>query len=250
MDLRLSLTRLHKLAVSATHPSCWKALSKGVAPSAEHLRTLRGMPVDGIIDVGANRGQFSLACAIALPGVPIVAFEPIPSEARLYRLVHGAHPRNELIETALGESNFTTTFHLSKNADSSSILPIGSKQTELFRNTAEAGTFEVEVKRLDDFSRHWRGRHHQLLKIDVQGYELQVLRGAAATLATCAFVYAECSEIQLYDGQALRADVETFLREHAFEVRGRHNAYYAGGKLIQADYLFARPERQAASHGG
>src|SRR5665213_3234322 len=137
MDLKLAGIRLRKLAVALTHARCWPALAIGVAPSAEHLEVLRSLHIDGIIDVGANRGQFTLACRLAQPGVPIVAFEPRPAEAQTFRRVHGRSTQVLLIESALGETTGTAVLHLSKSADSSSLLPIGRRQTELFSNTAE-----------------------------------------------------------------------------------------------------------------
>lgn len=232
--------RVAKLWISLSHPNCWRALCSGVAPAIEHRVFLCSLQVDGIIDVGANRGQFTMVCQLALPVVPVVAFEPIAAEAAIYRKVHGQRPRVRLIESALGDIKGTATLHLSQSADSSSLLPIGKMQTELFDNTGEIGTITVQVQRLDDLSEHWAGRTRQLLKIDVQGYELNVLRGAVETLKSCTHVYVECSEIPLYDGQALRGEVEVFLLEHGFGVKGRYNEQLSNGDLIQADYLFSR----------
>ena len=210
----------------------------GVAPSVEHLAVLRSLLVDGIIDVGANRGQFTLACRLALPNTPIVAFEPIPSEVATYRKVHGKVAIIRLVECALGEAAGAAILHLSKSADSSSLLPISRRQTELFRDTAEIGVLTVPVERLDDVAALWAGRTRQLLKLDVQGFELNVLMGAVETLRLCAYVYVECSEVVLYDGQSLRADVVAFLKFHGFRELGSFNPYYHDGRLIQADYLF------------
>ncbi len=232
--------RVHKLLVSLSHPECWRALAVGVAPSIEHHSVLRSLNIDGILDAGANRGQFSLACRLMHPGVPVVAFEPIPAEAAIFKKVHGGRSQVRLIESALGETKGTATLHLSKSADSSSLLPIGKRQAELFENTAEIGTLTVPVQRLDDLNENWPGRTRQLLKLDVQGFELNVLRGAVETLKSCAYVYAECSEVALYDGQALRLEVEDFLCEHGFIMKGRFNEQMDNGQLIQADYLFTR----------
>jgi FkbM family methyltransferase len=215
-------------------------LAHGVAPSIEHLPVLRKLQVDGIIDVGANRGQFSLACRLALPKAPIVAFEPIPHEAKTYRAVHGGFTHVELLETALGDQAGQATLHLSQSADSSSLLSIGSRQTELFPGTQEVASIVVPVQRLDDLQQHWTGRHQQLLKLDVQGFELNVLRGAEQTLQNCKFVYAECSDVVLYEGQALRPEVSKFLASHGFRESASFNATYDGEQLIQADYLYVR----------
>ncbi len=241
MDLRLLSLRLRKLALALSHPRCWPALALGVAPSVEHSAVLRSLTMDGVIDVGANRGQFTLACLLEHADMPIVAFEPIPAEAATFRRVHGKARSVRLIESALGESSGTATLHLSRSADSSSLLPIGRRQIELFANTAEIGTLEVPVRRLDEMAEYWQGRSRQLLKLDVQGFELSVLRGAVGTLKTCSHVYAECSEVELYDGQALRSEVVGFLGGQGFSESARFNPSYHRGQLVQADYLFSRP---------
>lgn len=242
MGIKVLSLRLKKLAVALAHTQCWPALMLGVAPSVENLAVLRSLDVDGIIDVGANRGQFTLACRMAKPRVPVVAFEPIPAEAETFRKVHGNSREVTLVQSALGEANGSATLHLSGSADSSSLLPIGRRQVEVFADTAQVAEITVPVSRLDEMSSHWRGRSRQLLKLDVQGYELSVLRGATDTLRSCAYVYAECSEVELYDGQALRAEIAAFLKEHGFAEPIRFNPHVHNGQLVQADYLFARAE--------
>lgn len=242
MFLKRQTTRVRKLIFALTHPVCWRPLRLGVAPSIEHHEVLKSVSAEGIIDVGANRGQFSLECRVWKPDVPIVAFEPIPAMARVYRQVHGGCSHVELIESALGEANGTAELHVSREADSSSILPIGERQAALFPNTHEIGTLSVSVNRLDDYGERWQGRKDLLLKIDVQGFELSVLRGAVETLKKCRYVYVECSEVELYDGQALRSDVSQFLRDSGFVENGVFNQHFYQTKLIQADYLFSRPQ--------
>ncbi len=98
----------------------------------------------------------------------------------------------------------------------------------------------VPIQRLDDLQLHWKGRANQLLKLDVQGFELNVLKGATETLKSCKYVYAECSDVALYDGQSLRPEVSEFLATNGFIEAERYNATYDGGQLIQADYLYTR----------
>lgn len=232
--------RLLKAWFSATHPRCWWALAHGVAPSIEHREGLRGLDVDLVLDVGANRGQFTLMARLLLPQVPIRAYEPLSDEAAVYRLIHGVQPGIELFELALGDAEGSAVLHVSGQADSSSLLPIGELQARLFPRTAEVGTRRVAVATLDSLGGHWGYARRALLKLDVQGFELNVLRGAKVALQHCAFVYAECSEVPLYSGQALRTDVESFLRTEGFVFRARFNPSFANNRLVQADYLFCR----------
>lgn len=203
------------------------------------MGVLRRLTVDRIIDVGANRGQFSLACRLTLPKVPIVAFEPIPNEAAVFRTVHKGCQHVQLIAVALGESESSATLHLSRSADSSSLLPI-TQQSQYFCQTDEVGTLDVPVRTLDKVSRDWPLSRRQLLKLDVQGFELKVLQGARRFLSECLYVYVECSEVELYEGQALRQEVESFLNSQGFQRASRHNELFHKGELIQADYLFER----------
>lgn len=238
--------RIKKLAFALSHTKCWPALRLGVAPSIEHLSVLKKLAFDGVIDVGANRGQFALACRICQPQIPVAAFEPIPQEAAVFRSIHDEQGV-VLTEMALGREVGQATLHLSNSADSSSLLPIGDRQTEIFPSTRQVGVIDVAVNTLDNYAALWQGRTKQLLKIDVQGYELEVLAGARRTLTSCRYVYCECSEVELYSGQALRSDVSQFLAEHHFAEHSRHNSRFESGQLIQADYLFVRSADKHAS---
>lgn len=240
MNPKVFQVRLQKLLTSLTRPMCWNALRRGVAPTVEHFTLLRQLKIDGVIDVGANRGQFTLACRITMPKIPILAFEPIPDEASTFEAIHGRVENIQLVRSALGECRSQATLHISRSADSSSLFPIGQRQTELFPETAEVGTLTVEVETLDDWIPNMAGRHHQLLKLDVQGYELNVLKGGTKTLQSCKYVYAECSEVTLYDGQALRLEITDFLSHHGFRESGAYNRQYHKNELVQADYLYER----------
>ena len=210
----------------------------GVAPSVEHRRVLSEVDCDFIIDVGANRGQFSLISRMAKPHVPIIAFEPIPNEGEAFRRVTAGLNDIQLHVMALGDKAGDAEIHLSRSVDCSSLLPIGEMQRKLFPRTSETGTLKVSVKRLDDFEPAWEKHSRILLKIDVQGFELAVLKGAVETLKKCAYVYVECSETELYVGQALYSDVADFLKQRGFNHPSRHNEIVVNRELIQADYLF------------
>lgn len=234
--------RIAKAWFAATHPKCWRALSMRVAPSIEHQEVLRSLKIDRLIDVGGNRGQFSLMARLEHPKLPIDAFEPLPGEAAIYKKVFSDDPNSTLHEMALGETAGTAELHLSRRADSSSLLPIGELQSKLFPSTDEVGTLKVRVETLDNLEAVWGSARNALLKLDVQGFELSVLKGARRALRNCAFVYAECSEIPLYTGQALFPEVASFLADQGFAPLRRANEQLADGNLVQADHLFARKD--------
>jgi len=80
-----------------------------------------------------------------------------------------------------------------------------------------------------------------LLKLDVQGFELEALKGCEDLLHCFAWVYAECSFVELYEGQALADGVIAWLRERGCVLSGVYNMTYdKQGRAVQADFLFCR----------
>jgi FkbM family methyltransferase len=229
-----------KAAYAMTHPWCWRGLIRGVAPSLEHRRVLQSLSFDLLLDIGASRGQFSLMTRRLFPRIPIHAYEPQPGEAAIYHALFSGDCSVQLHVTALGDVLGVGDLHVSARADSSSLLPIGDLQQRLFKGTNEVALLEVPVATLDSLEPHWQKASRALMKLDVQGCELNVLRGARLALQKCAYVYAECSQVELYRGQALFPDVASFLADNLFALRSRHNECFEGGALIQADYLFSR----------
>lgn len=130
--------------------------------------------------------------------------------------------------------------HVSARDDSSSLLPIGEAQTRIFPGTGEIGTTEVETGPLDCFLAADQIVSPALLKLDVQGFELEVLKGCDALLPRFSHIYAECSFLPLYEGQALADEVIAWARARGFRLCGFANPIYAAdGRLVQADFLFA-----------
>lgn len=131
--------------------------------------------------------------------------------------------------------------HVSAKDDSSSLLPIASHQRSIFRGTDEAGTMEVKVGRLADLLNAGQLKSPALLKLDVQGYELEVLKGCEDLLESFSCVYAEGSFVELYSGQVLADDLIAWLRLRDFRLSGVYGVVFDGhGRAVQADMLFSR----------
>jgi hypothetical protein len=141
---------------------------------------------------------------------------------------------------ALGARPGIAHLQVSAADDSSSLLPIGRRQVAEFPGTGYERSLEVSVATLADFLTD-RLPGPRLLKIDVQGFELEVLRGAGESLALVDQVFVECSFVELYDGQPLADEVICFLKARGLRLVGVHGlATSADGSPLQADFLFAR----------
>jgi FkbM family methyltransferase len=236
------LERVKKLARILKSPYYrTRLLRHRVAAGVEHAKVLSGLDCRTVVDVGANRGQFALVARQCLPHARVISFEPLPAAAAKFRAVFADDDRVTLHEAAIGPAPGNATIHVSKREDSSSLLAITATQVALFPGTEEAATATVRVALLREFVSEADILPPALLKVDVQGFELEALRGCEDMLGQFAFVYAECSFLELYAGQALADEVIAWLRERGFRLRGVHNMEYdRGGRAIQADFLFAR----------
>lgn len=175
------------------------------------------------------------------PQARIVSFEPLAGPAALYRAVFAGDDRARLVEAAIGPKPGEATIHLSARDDSSSLLPITARQNALFPGTAEAGTAIIQVTRLSDALPAGEITAPALLKLDVQGFELQALEGCEDVLDRFAWVYVECSFMELYAGQAFADAVIAWLRERGLRLAGVYNmSYDSDGRAVQADFLFGR----------
>jgi len=213
-----------------------------VAPTIEHHDALGGLgPFDLVLDVGANKGQFAAFAAAEWPTATIISFEPLAApHAKLCRvLAMVAQGRHQVLACALGSAAGESIIHVATREDSSSLLPLGAEQKQIFGMGA-ASVETVTVKRLDDVV-DVSETDRLLLKIDVQGFELEVLKGAQITLARTDYVFVEMSFIMLYEGQALADEVTAFLEGNGFALTGQFNEFRDDrGRLIQADALFKR----------
>ena len=218
-----------------------RLLRHRVAAGVEHAQVLSGLDCRTVVDIGANRGQFALVARQCQPHARVISFEPLPAAAAKFRAVFADDDRVTLHEVAIGPVPGKATLHISRRDDSSSLLLITSAQVALFPGTEEMATAIVRVAPLREFILLPDIMTPALLKLDVQGYELEALRGCEDLLGQFACVYAECSFVELYAGQALADEVIAWLRERGFKLRGVHNMEYdRGGRAIQADFLFAR----------
>jgi FkbM family methyltransferase len=239
--------KTRKLRALLTQPQWRHGLRSAVAATVEHDALPLRRDLRTVIDVGANRGQFTLYALARFPSAHIVAFEPLPgAREQMVRLFKG-EDRVQVVPFALGETDDELVMHLSAREDSSSLLPVGERQVSAFPGTDEVGTTRVNVRTLDKVLADRKLVGPALLKVDVQGFELPVLRGAEQTLRSFDQILVEASFAELYEGQALFPEVSRHLDEHGFHlVSGHISASDSSGRWLQGDFLY---ESDAAGPG-
>lgn len=189
-----------------------------------------GFSPGGIVDIGANVGAWSREAAAIFPGVPIHMIE---GQASLEPQLKTTGFPYTL--TLVGpEFRASAPFYLSGTG--SSLL---EEVTALDRERVE-----LPVQRLDDLEGVRALPSPLLLKLDVQGYELEVLAGAAETLARTEVILSEVSLLEYNKGSPLMHEVIAWLAERGFlpyDICGglRRSSDRA---LFQTDLIFARSD--------
>lgn len=159
--------------------------------------------VDLVIDVGANEGQFASGLRGDYAG-EILSFEPVRSAFRALTAKAASDSRWRALNTALGSQPSTQVMHVSNQTKFSSLHRGNSFSTERFGNDALSTTEEVvSIRTLEDVlnETHPNARDQRIfLKMDTQGHDLEVFKGAGARLQNVVVIQSELSVIPIYDG--------------------------------------------------
>jgi FkbM family methyltransferase len=199
--------------------------------------------VTAVADVGANAGQYAkLLRGNGFTG-RIVSFEPLAGPYRALAQAARADAGWEPVRTALGAGQGSVTVRVAGNSYSSSVLDMLDAHREAAPGSSYVGTEEAPLTTVDAaFERHRLVPERTLLKIDVQGYEGEVLRGAAGVLARLAAVQVELSLVPLYAGQPLMAEVTDLLERQGLALWAIEPGFTdpRTGRMLQCDGVFVR----------
>jgi FkbM family methyltransferase len=211
--------------------------------SLELLEMLRPLRPRVVFDIGANIGTWTLLAKSIFPECTVHAFEPLRGHADKFAGTVELLAGVLLHEMALGAEPGTLPIHVTRFSDASSILmPLAQGHTAL----TVAEDVMVPIARLDDLLKRGDVPPPDVVKIDVQGYELEVFRGAEQALAHARAVISEVSFQESYSGQALFHNVVAFLAERGFFVRAFSWDTWTGREIGQTDVLFSRRPAPAA----
>ncbi len=238
---RNSLSRRVREAV-LTHylvPDSRFGLDAGLVP---HLPA--GQPVT-LVDVGANRGDFAATVQSHSGLRAAILIEP---QAELARGLSQRFPDPSITvaNVAVSDTRGSRVFDVLEADSCSSLLPIrpdaGFSGRQI--DVRIKDRYEVKVQTLDEVidDAGWTGMV-DLLKIDTQGNELQVLKGAQRCLQLVRLLWIEVSFRSLYEGDAQFSDVHRVLSEMGCRLYSFHDVFRnAQRELLQADALFLGPK--------
>jgi FkbM family methyltransferase len=192
-----------------------------------HLVSLFGMlGTTCVFDVGANTGQYRdfLRNEVRYRGL-IVSFEPVTKMVEILRERAQSDPAWLVYHCALGAAAGTQSINVMRAETLSSFLAPDSSATDLFApyNVVDH-TENVEVKTLDSVIEELRARRdigkNLYLKMDTQGYDLEVIKGAECSLSEIAAVQTELSCQAIYKGMPGYVEMLATLDKRGFQLSG------------------------------
>jgi FkbM family methyltransferase len=201
---------------------------------------LKKYDIDTVIDIGANNGQFALDIHERLPHAKIYSFEPLNDAFLELTQKLGSIANFHAFNIGLGNANKTSTINRSSFSPSSSLLPMTDLHKQLYPKSADSIAETITIKRLDDMASEMQPGSNVLVKLDVQGYEDEVLRGGAKTIARSRVLVTETSFATLYEGQPLFDDIYKIVYELGFRYAGSRERHYntQTGELLYEDAIF------------
>ena len=198
--------------------------------------------IETVLDIGANTGQFAATINQVCPKAEIHSFEPLDAcYSQLVKNLAG-YPNAKTYPFALGDADSKVEMYHSDFSPSSSLLKMTKRHIDLFPQSERSQKETIEVRRLDDVVDVESLRAELLIKIDVQGSELSVIRGGRNTLRQASHVVIEVNFDPLYEGQPTFAQLHDELKALGLAFRGQVEQFAdpANGSPIFADVYFTR----------
>jgi FkbM family methyltransferase len=190
------------------------------SPFALIKHLLESHKIDLLLDVGGFIGTYGEEAREMGYKGKIVSFEPIKASFAKLKAKADKDPNWQYHNIGIGTESEELTINIAGNYASSSLLGMHKNQTDLAPVAAYQDTEKIKIKRLDEVITPEIAKQYQsiYLKIDVQGYELNVLEGAKAILPYINVIQAEISFVTLYEQGPLYNEVISKLDELGFEL--------------------------------
>ena len=194
-------------------------------PDIKDLQKKYDLKIRGVIHIGAHHGQ-EHSCYNSMGIDKQMFFEPLPKCFKVLK----ENVRGVLVNKALGNYNGKGEMYVSNKDGISSSLLQPYLHMRQYPHITFKEIMEVDVVRLDDFL---KDEDYNFITIDVQGYELEVFKGAVETLKGIDYIYTEVNRCELYKGCVLIGELDKFLERYNFvnsvtvwEGRTWGNAFY------------------------
>lgn len=245
-DLIYSIVEANRdiiITQSNTYPSIINNGYRHIERVIEYVNLFSLDLKNAVIDIGAAEGVIAMKFSQAFPEAAIFAFEPIKNTFKVLQQNTGSNTKVIAINKALGNSHEEKIIHIAQRITSSSIFDIEKDiKNKFFAEQLHYETDEIiTISRLDDEISS--EIFVNIIKIDVQGYELEVLRGAEQTLKRTSLVVLEMQNHNLYNNAPKYYELDEHLRNSGFELYDIIPSLREDHKLYEWDSIYINNEK-------
>ena len=224
-------------------------------PSLEtHLKTvLHTLDVGVVIDVGANNGGYGRTLRqLGFKG-RIVSFEPVKNCFDDLTRISAHDPDWHCHNFALGAEKKQMTIHVPSSSDFASFLTVSDKARQIWNDDfSKVVSQEVQIQRLDevfqDLILPLKKEKSIFLKMDTQGFDLEVIKGGQGILDQITGLQSELSVFPIYDQMPDYITAFSLFKECGFEVSGIYPVSRDRETLtvVEFDCVMLRPQKAGA----
>jgi FkbM family methyltransferase len=203
-------------------------------------RELLGENVKTIFDVGANRGETALKYMNIFPVATIHAFEPFPETCVVFNENHKNHKNVILNQVALSSKVGKAVLNVNTSVDTNSLLQSGKLGATSDGSCKTVDQLEIKTNTLDNYCKQNNIQEIDILKIDVQGFEIEVLKGTLELLTAgkIKLIYTESYFVQQYINQPLFYEIAALLLQYDFVLQDIYDPYYSAKNILWCDAMF------------
>lgn len=209
---------------------------------ASHLKRLfNDLRINVVLDVGANKGQYRdfLRRHLRYDG-PVISFEPIPQNVQVLQRRAATDRLWHVYGHALGPTTGTREFNIMCRDTLSSFLDPDNRESSprLSEHNSVAQVAQVEVKRLadvwPDIENRYGSQIRPYLKMDTQGFDLQVMEGARPVLSRIVALQTELLLRPLYEGAPSYTEALKSFEAFGFDVAGFFSVSHDSARRLRA----------------
>ncbi len=193
-----------------------------------------------IFDLGANNGSVAMEYKEIFQNSMIYCFEPFPEMFKILSENTATHKEVNVFKKAISDKSGKRTFYINESVDTNSLLesqPTGMRSDVQVKNRSK---IEVETTSLDEFCGENSIPQIDILKMDIQGSELDALKGAAQLIKSkkVGLIYTEIYFVAQYANQPLFQDILTYLYQEEYHLQDIYNPIYGNGSIAWCDAIF------------
>ncbi len=200
--------------------------------------------INTVIDIGANIGEFTTIFAELFPDAKIYAFEPLPDCFKQLEIRTKKNLKNiKNFNYALGSQEGELKLHKSSWHPASSFREMGDLHKQNYPHSSESEDLIVRIRKLDDIFSDVSLTNNIFIKMDVQGFEDEVIKGGVNIFKKAKVVVAESSFQKLYENEPLFHGIYSLLHPLGFQYVGslKQSANKKDESFLQGDCIFIKP---------